>query len=105
MARPPRLEITVGIAVATAVDSIAPRNSPSITPETMRPRRGGGALMHRSLAPRWRTGRTGTRPEARRTGAWTRARPATSHEARFLPGGFRSARPPGPADTPRTGTR
>ena len=45
MARPPRLAITVGIAVATAVDSMAPRNSPSITPETMSPRRGGGGAV------------------------------------------------------------
>ena len=46
MARPPRLAITVGMAVAMAVDSMAPRKSPSITPKTISPRRGGTGARH-----------------------------------------------------------
>src|SRR6058998_1341315 len=42
MASPPRLAITVGIAVATAVDSMAPRKRPSMTPKITAPRGGPG---------------------------------------------------------------
>ena len=62
MARPPRLAITVGIAVATAVDSIAPRKRPSITPKMTSPRR-GGALGHGAL-PRGAGGALGARASA-----------------------------------------
>src|SRR3972149_4936864 len=37
---PPRLAMTVGIAVATTVDSIAARNTAPMTPVRTRPRRG-----------------------------------------------------------------
>ena len=42
---PPRLAITVGIAVATTVDSIAARNTAAITPPSTSPRRAAGVQL------------------------------------------------------------
>src|SRR5947207_10064903 len=101
MARPPRLAMTVGIAVATAGGALAPRKRPSIPPATTRGRlgvRSGAPVSAISGLPC--TPRTGTAAGGPDTAGPSRGRRASGSGGRPSPGGSRRATPRG-ARAPR----